>query len=97
MLKSIISSVIVVFAVAAAFVGVKWAMEKLNLTPQKVYELNRAERELASVRAEGEKFDALVELELARDRHDKKMEGIEKARKDAKKAKEEAAKEKKAA
>lgn len=97
MLKGILTSLITVAAIAAAYVGVRYFLEKLNLNPQKVYELNRAERELASVRAEGEKFDALVELELARDRHDKEMEGIEKARKDAKKEKEEKKKEKKAA
>jgi len=86
MFKSIISSIVMVFAIAGAYVGVKYFMEKWNLSPQRVYELNRSERELASLRAESEKFDTLVELEIARDRHDEQMKGVEKARKDAKKA-----------
>ena len=85
MFKSIISSIVMVFAIAGAYVGVKYFMEKWNLSPQRVYELNRSERELASLRAESEKFDTLVDLELARDRHDEQMEALEKARKDARK------------
>lgn len=92
MLKAILQSIAVIVAVGATYVGVKWALDRLNVNPQRVYELNRSQRLLASTRAEAERFDALVALEEAKDRHDDAMEDIIERRDEKKKAAKEAAK-----
>jgi hypothetical protein len=47
---------------------------------------------LASTRAEAERFDAIIDVENARDRHDVALEDILDAREEKKKAAKEAAK-----
>jgi hypothetical protein len=92
MLKAILQSIAVIVTVGLTYVGVKWALDRLNVNPQRVYDLNRSQRTLASTRAEAETFDALIGLENAKDRHDEALEDILDARAEKKKAAKEAAK-----
>jgi len=93
MLKAILTSIITIAAIASAYVGVRWALDRLNVNPQRVYELNRAQRRLASTRAEAEILGALIEVENAKDQYDLAYEDISDAREERKKAAREAAKE----
>jgi len=93
MLKAIITSIITIAAIASAYVGVRWALDRLNVNPQRVYELNRAQRRLASTRAEAEILGALIEVENAKDQYDLAYEDIVEARVARQKAAREAAKE----
>jgi hypothetical protein len=93
MLRAILQSVAVIITVGLAYIGVKWALDRLNVNPQRVYELNRAQRRLAATKAEGEILDALIEKEHAKDRYDLAYEDISDAREERQKAAREAAKE----